>query len=81
MSMRKHIRAVAHYMMQADGIERINKPMPVIGADGKPTGKKVSFFSSHWRVYAGMTMNQIKKPTRKHGKRHKYFVERGAVKS
>lgn len=78
MSMRKHLRAIARAKMQKDGIERINKKLPVYDERGRVTGYK-SFFSTHWRRYLDMPLDQLMKPKRKHGKRHRGFMERSAL--
>lgn len=50
--MRKLKRSIARNMMQLAGIERINKKnRAVFDKNGKDTGKRVSYFSLHWRDF------------------------------
>jgi len=50
--MRELKRSIARYLMQLQGIEQINKKRFMeYDENGKATGKRVSYFSRHWREY------------------------------
>ena len=55
--MRELMRSIARSRMKDNGIRHINKKLNQIGKDGKPTGKKVSFFSQYWRMFTSQPKN------------------------
>lgn len=66
--MRKLKRSIARSVMQAQGIERINKPR--VGADGKMSDK--SYFAEHWRDYVGAVA--ARKPRKAKGRKRRIFA-------
>lgn len=50
--MRELKRSIARYLMQLQGIERINKKQyRVADGNGADTGKRTSYFALHWKEY------------------------------
>lgn len=59
--MRELKRSIARYLMQLDGIEKINKRRFTIDDPKHPNNdKKVSFFSLHWKEYMNMAPKRMK---------------------
>ena len=80
--MRKLKRSIARFMMQSQGIERLNKKLPIYDRMGRVIGH-TSFFAEHWREYfeQGILPRKQRRPRRPKGQRIGFMERARAAKA